>query len=179
MARESAVRKTSDMQAMMEVYKELATPGTPHALLASLAGSWDVKSVCWMEPGGESFEHTGTSEQKMILDGRFLEQRFEGDVMGTPFSGLGIMGYDNQKETYVSTWIDTMGTGINYFEGDASADGTSITQVCHMVDPVRGPMKWRTLTTIVDKDNLKFEMFTTGESGTEVKMSDMTYTRKK
>lgn len=179
MARKSAVEKTSDMQAMMEVYGELATPGAPHALLESLAGSWDVKSVCWMEPGGESFEHTGTSEQKMILGGRFLEQRFDGEVMGTPFSGLGIMGYDNQKGTYVSTWIDTMGTGINYFEGDAGSDGKTITQICNMVDPVRGPVKWRTLTTIVDSDTLKFEMFITGESGHEDKMSDMTYTRRK
>lgn len=179
MARGSAARKTPEMQDMMEMYKELATPGAAHALLESLAGSWNVKSVCLMEPGGESFEHTGTSEQRMTLGGRFLEQRFEGDMAGTPFSGIGFMGYDNQKGAYVSTWMDSMGTGIHYFEGNASADGKSITQVCNVVCPVRGQLKWRTLTTIVDKDTLKFEMFTTGDSGSEEKMADMTYTRRK
>lgn len=179
MAKESAVRKTSEMQDMMEVQRELATPGASHALLESLVGTWDVKSVCMVEPGGESFEHTGSSVQRMTLGGRFLEQRFEGDMAGTPFSGIGFMGYDNQKGIYVSTWMDTMGTGIHYFEGNASADGKSITQVCDVVCPVRGPLKLRTLTTIVDKDTLKFEMFITGEGGTEEKMSDMTYTRRK
>ena len=34
-----------DMQAMMETYKKLATPGEPHKQLASLAGSWTTKTI--------------------------------------------------------------------------------------------------------------------------------------
>ena len=178
MAKESALRKTYDFQSMMDVYKDLATPGAPHGLLASMVGSWEVKSVCLMEAGGEPLEHTGVSEQRMVLGGRFLQQHFDGDMMGTPFSGIGFMGYDNHKGKYVSTWLDSMGTGIYYFEGDAGADGKTITQTCDFDDPVRGPLRWRTVTRIVDGDTMKFEMFTTGESGTEELMADMTYTRK-
>jgi len=33
-----------DMQAMMDVYKKLGTPGAPHKMLASMVGSWKTKS---------------------------------------------------------------------------------------------------------------------------------------
>ena len=179
MARESAQKKTVDMQTMMEVYRELAIPGAPHQLLARMAGSWDVRSSCTMEPGKPPMESTGTSEQKMILDGRFLQQEFAGDMMGSPFTGIGFVGYDNHTGKYVSTWMDTMGTGIYYFEGTADADGKTITQKCNYDDPVQGPVEWRSVTRIVDDDTLEFEMYSTDQSGNEQKMAEMTYTRKK
>jgi len=178
MARGSTQKKELDTKSMMEVYQELAIPGAPHKLLASMAGSWNVKGACSMEPGSPPIEHTGTSEQKMILDGRFLQQEFSGDMMGSPFTGIGFAGYDNHTKKYVSTWCDTMGTGIYYFEGTAGADGKTITQTCSYDDPVRGPTKWRSVTRIVDADTLKFEMYTTDQSGNEEKMGEMTYTRK-
>ena len=49
-----------DMQAMMETYKKLATPGEPHKQFASLAGSWTTKTKEWMEPGKPPTESTGT-----------------------------------------------------------------------------------------------------------------------
>lgn len=178
MARESAQKKTMDMQSMMEIYRELATPGDPHKLLAGMAGSWSVRSMCTMEPGKPPMESTGTSEQKMILGGRFLQQEFNGEMMGSPFTGIGFAGYDNHTGKYVSTWMDTMGTGIYYFEGTAGADGKTITQTCSYDDPVRGPMKWRSVTRIVDNNTLEFEMYCTDNSGKEEKMAEMTYTRK-
>ena len=34
----------AEMQAMMETYKKLATPGEPHKQLASLVGSWTTQT---------------------------------------------------------------------------------------------------------------------------------------
>ncbi len=178
MARGSAQKKTTDMQSMMDVYRELATPGAPHKLLANMAGTWNVRSTCWMEPGSPPVESTGISEQKMILGGRFLHQEYSGEMMGSPFNGIGIVGFDNQTKNYVSTWMDTWGTAIYYFEGSADADGMTITQTCDYDDPVRGPVKWRSVTRIVDISTMKFEMYTTDRSGKEEKMAEMTYTRK-
>jgi hypothetical protein len=179
MTRESTQKKTMDMQTMMEVYQEMATPGDPHKLLAGMAGSWSVKSMCSMEPGKPPMESTGTSEQKMILGGRFLLQEFSGEVMGSPFTGIGVIGYDNHAGKYMSTWMDTMGTGIYYFEGTAGADRKTITQKCSCNDPVQGPVEWRSVTRIVDDDTLEFEMYSTDQSGKEQKMAEMTYTRTK
>ena len=179
MAKESAQKKKMDMQTMMEVYQELATPGPPHQLLAGMTGSWDVRSSCSMEPGKPPMESTGTSEQTMILGGRFLQQEFSGDLMGSPFTGIGAVGYDNHTGKYVSTWMDTMGNGIYYFEGTASADGKTITQKSKYDDPVQGPVEWRSVTRIVNDDTLEFEMYSIDQSGNEQKMAKMTYTRKK
>jgi hypothetical protein len=178
MASESALRKPTEMESMCAVYQELATPGAPHKLLAEMAGSWSVKSRWWMDSHEPPMESTGTSEQKMVLDGRFLQQDFSGDMMGSPFAGIGFTGYNNHTGKFVSTWMDSMGTGIYYFEGSAGADGKTITQTCSYDDPVRGSLLWRSVTMVVDGNRLEFKMYTTDSSGKEDKMGEMTYTRK-
>lgn len=165
-----------ETQEMMEIYRKVATPGAPHRMLAGMAGNWNTRGRFWMEPGKPPVESTGHSKQTMVLDGRFLQQEFTGDMMGSPFTGLGFCGYDNHTEKYVSTWMDTMGTAIMVFEGTASADGT-ITQTSSYDDPVQGPMKWRSVTHLVNPDTLEFEMYATGRSGREEKMMEITYTR--
>ena len=168
-----------DMEAMMEVYTKLATPGTPHKTLANLAGSWITQTTAWMDPDKPPIEGTGTCEQKMILDGRYLQQEYTGEMMGSPFTGINLIGYDNHTKKYVSTWIDSMSTGIYYFEGTASADGKTITQQSSYDDPVRGPMVWRSVTRIVDDNTLEYEMFLTPKGGKEEKMMEMNVTRKR
>jgi hypothetical protein len=168
-----------DMQAMMDVYKKLGTPGAPHKLLASMAGSWTTKIKSCMEPGKPPMESTGTSEQKMVLSGRFLQQEFTGEMMGSPFTGIGVTGYNNHTKKFVSTWMDSMGTAILFFEGTASTDGKTITLECRYDDPIKGPMKWRSVTRFVDGNTHVFEMYGTDKIGKEEKMMEITYTRKR
>jgi hypothetical protein len=78
----------------------------------------------------------------------------------------------------VSVWLDSMSTGIYYFEGTASADGKVITQNCQYDDPVRGISVWRSVTRIKDDNTLEYEMFITPRGGKEEKMMEMTVTRK-
>ena len=181
MAKDTKQQGKMDMEAMMEVYRKLATPTAPHKLLARMAGSWITKTECWIEPNTPAMESTGTCEQKMLLEGRFLhlQQEFTGEMMGSPFTGIGITGYDNHTKKYVSTWMDSMRTAIYFFEETAGADARTITQESSYDDPVRGPMKWRTVTRIVDDNTHLFEMYATDKGGKEEKMMDITYTRKR
>jgi len=174
-----AQEKKIDMQEIMEIYRKAGTPGEPHKLLAKLEGSWTTKSRGWMEPGKPPVESSGTCEQKVILDGHYLRQEYAGDMMGQPFTGISILGYDNHTKKYQSVWIDTMSTGIYLFEGPASADGKVITQECRYDDPVKGPSLWRTVTRFKDDDTQEFEMFLTPRGGKEEKMMEMTIERKK
>ena len=167
-----------DMQAMMDVYKKLGTPGAPHKMLASMVGSWKTKVKSWCDPNTGPMESTGTSEHKMLLGGRFLQQEFTGEMMGSPFNGIGVTGYDNHTKKYVSTWMDSMGTALLVFEGTASADGRTITQESRYDDPIKGPMTWRSVTKIVDDNTHVFEMYATYKEGKEEKMMEITYTRK-
>ncbi|HKW86376.1 MAG TPA: DUF1579 domain-containing protein [Nitrospiraceae bacterium] len=167
-----------DPQAMMEAYQKLATPGEPHKQLTSLAGSWTTQTKEWMEPGKPPTESTGSVEMKVLLDGRFLQQEFSGNMMGQPYSGIGTTGYDNLRKRYVSMWMDTMGTGIFMMEGTASADGKTITLRGQHAELGGGKMTHRAVWKIVDNNNQTFDMYGTHDGGKEMKMMEITYTRK-
>jgi len=169
--------KKVDMQAMMEVYKKVGTPGEPHKLLAKLEGSWTTKTTGWLE-GKPAMESVGTCEQKMVLDGHYLQQIYTGNMMGAPFSGINLLGYNNHTKKYESVWLDTMSTAMYLFVGKGSADGKTITQECSYDDPVKGPAVWRSVTRIKDDNTVEFEMFITPVGGKKEKMMEMTVARK-
>jgi len=177
-AKEKNESKQMDPQAMVEVYKRLATPGEPHKLFASLAGSWTTQTKEWMEPGKPPAEASGSADMKMVLDGRFLQQEFNSTMMGQPYSGIGITAYDNLRKKYVSTWIDSMGTGIFLMEGTASTDGKTITLKGQHAEPGGGHMTHRAVWKIVDSNTQTFDMYGTHDHGKEMKMMEITYTRK-
>lgn len=166
-----------DMQAMMEKFEKQGTPGEPHKRLASMEGSWNTKTKSWMEPNKPPMETAGRCEQKMILGGRFLKQKCSGDMMGKTFEGVGLTGYDNQTKKYTSTWMDSMSTTLHVMEG-ASGDDNTITQEGQYTCPIRGEMKLRSVTKMVDQNTNIFEMYGTDKSGQEMKMMEITYTRK-
>lgn len=83
-AKDKQSDKPRDPQAMMEVYKQLGTPGEPHKQLASLAGRWTTHTKEWMEPGKPPTEATGSADMKTLLGGRFLQQEFTRRDDGAP-----------------------------------------------------------------------------------------------
>ncbi|MET0517138.1 MAG: DUF1579 domain-containing protein [Nitrospiraceae bacterium] len=178
MAKDKKAEKQMDPQAMMEAYTKLATPGEQHKQLASLAGSWTTKTKEWMEPGKPPTESAGSVEMKTVLDGRFLQQEFTGEMMGHPYSGMGITGYDNLRKRYVSTWIDTMGTGVFVMEGTAGADSKTITLKGQHAELGGGHMSHRAVWKIVDSNTQIFDMYGSHDGGKETKMMEITYTRK-
>jgi hypothetical protein len=171
------VDKKIDMQSMMEIYKKVGTPGKPHKLLAKLEGSWTTKTRGWLE-GKPAMESIGTCEQKLVLDGHYLQQLYTGDMMGAPFTGINLLGYNNHTKKYESVWLDSMNTAIYFFVGAGSTDGRTITQECSYDDPVRGPAVWQSVTRVKDDDTLEFEMFITPKGGKKEKMMEMTVARK-
>ena len=178
MAKEKKQEGQTDPQAMMEMYKKLATPGEPHKQLASLAGRWTTKTKEWMEPGKPPTEATGTAEMRMVLDGRFLQQEDSSTMMGQPYSGIGTTAYDNMRKKYVTTWIDTMGTGIFTMEGTGTPDSKTITMKGQHAKPDGGQMTHRAVWKIVDDNTQIFEMYGTHDHGKEMKMMEITYSRK-
>ena len=177
-AKEKKRDKQMDQQAMMELWKKMAVPGEPHKLFSSLAGNWTTTSKEWMEPGKPPTESTGTAEMKMLLDGRFLYQEYNAQMMGQPFTGIGIDAYDNMTKKYVTAWMDSMGTGIFIMEGTASADGKTITLKGSHPEPDGGKMTHRAVWKIVDNNHQTFDMYGAHKGGKETKMLEIVYTRK-
>lgn len=165
---------------MMKAWAAFATPGAPHKTLESMAGTWDVKTTMWMAPGAPPQETAGTSENRMILGGRYLEQRYEGTMMGQPFSGIGVTGFDNYRKKFLSTWIDSMGTGIMSMTGTADKAGKVITSWGTMEDPAqKRTMKAKTVVTLVDADHHTYESWHALPDGKLTKDLEIHYTRRK
>ena len=168
-------------QEMMQKMGQYATTGEQHALLAKKVGQWDhhVKMWCDPDPNAPPMETSGSTETKMILGGRFLVDHTTGEFNGQKFEGMGISGYDNIKQKYISMWIDTMGTGMMTAEGEADAKGKVLTYTCQYSCPmVGGPKTSKTVETMIDDNTWKMEMFDTGPDGEEKKTFEILYTRK-
>src|SRR6476646_4676177 len=103
-------------QAELEAFMKLSQPGEHHAHLKQMVGTFDVDMEIVAAPGAPPTKSKGSQKSHMLLDGRYLASEYTGDMMGMPFRGMSLMGYDNQKKKYFNAWIDSMSTGILVFE---------------------------------------------------------------
>ena len=168
---------TPEQMADMEAFMKAGTPGAPHEALASSAGSYDLNIKSWHEPGGPAMEETATATRTMGLSGRVLMENVTGSIMGIPFTGHGMTGYDNVSGKYWSTWTDSMSTGLMVSEGTCDAK-----QDCSFTgswnDPIKGPVTMRITTRWTSPAIQIFEMHGPDKEGKEMKMMEMTYTKK-
>ena len=169
---------SAEEKAAMEAWEKFASPGAGHKAIADMAGTWDAEVTMYMGP--TPAKSKGTSENRLVLGGRWVEQRFKSEMMGQPFEGLGYTGYDNYKKKYIGTWMDTMSTAVMVTEGTFDAAGKVMTSTSTMDDFMTGkPTTVRMTTTVKDADNHHFEMFGPGPDGKEVKQMEIHYRRRK
>lgn len=173
--------KAAEQKAMMDAMMRAGTPGEAHKKLDGMVGTWDAKVKMWMEPGAKPMESTGKAVSEWVLGGRWLQQKFDGSMMGMPFSGIGYTGYDNIRKMYVGTWMDSMSTGaMTSSDGTGDASGKSWTFTATSLDPMSGePVNCDEKITWIDKDKHLFEMTCPDMDGNMYKMMEITYTRKK
>ena len=148
--------------------------------LEAYVGTWEVHSKMWMQPGAPPMESDGTAGSKWILGNRYVEMTVESTMMGMPFEGRAITGYDNVKKTYQSVWMDNMGTSITLSSGAASDDGKTLTCKAKMDDVMTGEKDkdFKFIDRFVSKDEIIAEVHDVAK-GKDSKMMEMTYKRKK
>lgn len=169
-----------NQQAMMEALQKAASPGAQHQRLKAMAGTFDTVTRMWMAPDKPPQESKGKAENRMILDGRFLQQDYKGSFMGQPFAGVGLTGYDNLKKKYVGSWVDSMGTSLSVLEGSEDPSGKVLTMSMRTTDPTSGKeVESRTVTRIESEAKHVFEVYDKLPTGKEVKTMEIVYTRSK
>jgi hypothetical protein len=168
----------NDEKAYMEAMMKAAQPGEPHKALAGFEGSWEESIKMWMDPSKPPEESKATSEAKMIMGGRYLEEKITGEFGGMKFEGRGLTGYDNVRKKFTWAWIDNMGTGIGLASGNYDADKKTYTYRGEEADPLSGKaFKTKTVTHVIDKDKYEMDMYKEA-GGKEVKMMHIDATRK-
>ncbi len=106
-----------DMAAMMAKAEKFTKPGENHAFLNKFLGQWNTALQITM-PGMETSPEKGTAEFKWLMDGRWMEMHSDGSMMGMPMRMFSLMGYDNNKMSYVVTSVSTFDTAMTRAEGD-------------------------------------------------------------
>ena len=158
-----------------------STPGKNHEVLAKSVGTWTGKSTMWMFPGSEPMNSECSVAISSLMDGRYTKVEWTGDMPGMgPFKGFGINGYDNSAGKFVSTWIDSMSTGIMYGTGELSADGKTLTWKFTFTCPVtKKPAVMRQIETTNADGTKTLDMFgPEPKSGQEFKMMHIELAKK-
>lgn len=168
-----------DSATMMKKMMEYATPGEMHKMLASSDGKWTTETTMWMDPKAPPQKATGTSENKMILGGRYQQSTHKSNMGGMPFEGISTVAYDNTKKVFISTWIDNMGTGIMTMEGPYDAATKTISFKGKALDCTTGKdCEVRENFKIIDDKNQFMEMYMTPAGGKEYKCMELKLTKK-
>jgi hypothetical protein len=169
----------ANMAAMMAAYEKASAPGPAHKQLQKMVGKWNLKIKMWAAPGAPPTEETGTAETKALFGDRYVQTNITSSMMGKPFTGMGINGYDNAKKKFVGTWVDSMSTGIMHSEGTSDSAGKVLKASSVNTDPVSGKEnKMRTVQTWQNDDTFVEEFFEK-RGGKEQKTMEITYTRAK
>ena len=166
---------------MMKKWMEVASPKAEHEMLAKGVGEWNCSMKFWMGPGAPEQTASGSCTETLVNGGRALNESFSGTMMGMPFEGEGLTGYDNFNKTYWSTWMDNMSTGFMFMEGTSTDGGKTVVFNTTMDEPTMNvkDKPVRMVSKILDENTHVFESW--DEIGTphEFKAMEITYTRKK
>jgi len=164
-----------DMQKSWEQYM---TPGKQQEFIAQFNGEWKEEVTVWMSPGTPPMTSNSSCKNEMILGGRYQQSHHEGDFNGMKFEGIGLLGYDNAKKVYQSSWIDNMGTGIMSMEGTYNEKERKFEFTGKQVDPMTGKeMNVRETMELIGDNTQVMKMFMTPNGKKEYQSMEIKFTR--
>lgn len=187
-AGEMKMPSPEDMKKMMEEWTALAKPSDHHKALEPTVGSWDTEMKMEM-PGMPPMVTKGKSERKWTLGGRFIEERYIGEMIGPDpkspmgkikMEGIGLFGYDNYKNLYTGVWVADHSTNTLTMSGTLPPGSKTLTMYGEMDEPMlkMSDRYCKYVTKFIDDDKFVFEVFDLA-AGPDYKVFDITYTRRK
>ena len=174
-------------QEMMKQMMELSKLNENHKLLSDMDGNWNFTIKMWMnpDPNSKPQESKGTGTRKSLMGGRYVMMDVTGKMQmpdetgkmkNMQFKGMGIDGYDNVKKKFVSSWIDNMGTGIQFSEGtyDSATRTFTYTSEIEVIPGMKTPV--REVIKVPDNNHMALEWYE-NHGGQEKKTMEIAYTR--
>lgn len=156
-------------------------PEKAHAILKDAAGTWDARMKLYA-PGSDtpSSESKGVETNTMMEGGFFCLGEYRGELLGQPFVGKSVLGYDPEKGKYVGTWVDSVSARILAMEGTYDEATKTLTMWTESKDPATGKtVREKQVTRAIDHDTREFQMIQVGEGGKETVLMVVNYKRRK
>lgn len=166
-----------DPEAMMAAWQKSMTPSDGHRRLDVLVGSWRAKTTFTMAPGAPPDLSEGTSENRWVLGGRYLEQHYTGSSIGMPFEGIGYTAYDNTRKNYLGVWMDSFGTGLMNSVGIGKPRNDLMKSVAEAIEPSGKAIRFDCVLRVKDRDHHSYEMWTKAPNGKRYCSMRVEYTR--
>jgi hypothetical protein len=175
------------MKQMMKQMMELSKLNENHKVLTDLDGNWNYTIKFWMnpDPNASPQQSKGTATRKSVMGGRFVVMDVsgkmqmpgeDGKMKDMQFKGMGVEGYDNVKKKFVASWIDNMGTGIQFSDGTYDPATKTLTYTSE-IEPMPGmKMPVREVIKVADNNHMALEWYE-NHGGQEKKTMEINYTR--
>jgi hypothetical protein len=183
----TATGQPPNPQEMMKQMMEMSKLNENHKLLSAMNGNWNFDIKMWMnpDPNAKPQESKGSATRKDVMGGRYVMMDVtgkmqmpgaDGKMKDVQFKGMGVEGYDNAKKKFVSSWIDNMGTGIQFSEGtyDPATKTFTYTSEIEMMPGMKTPV--REVIKVPDNNHMALEWYE-NRGGQEKKTMEIAYTR--
>ena len=157
----------------------LPRPGPEHDLLKKQAGVWDATVEETTEPGAPPKVSKGVETNTMVCGGLWLISDFKGEMMGQPFQGHGVTGYDQARKKYTGIWVDGMTTALGIVEGTYDKATKTMRLDYEGHDPAGNPIKMKMVTVWKGKDHRVWTASMVGGDGKDIPMLTINYKRRK
>ncbi len=162
------------MQEAQEAWMKAATPGPEHAEFSKMDGKWTCK-IKNMYPGMPSEETDGSMVMTTIFEGRYQVGEFKGSMMGMPFEGKLMSGFNNATGQYENVWIDSMSTMMMVTKG--KKENGNVVMRGEFMDPSTKKMtKTKDVTRWINQNSFAMDFFHEVD-GKEMQVMTITYTR--
>jgi len=157
---------------------DMGAPGPEHKALMKLAGDYSVKTTMRMGDG-PAMESAGTAKLGAHLDGRFLAEHGDGEMMGQKFTSFKVYGYNTGAKKYEGVWAYTGNTSMMNLSG-TSDDGCKTIKFTGTFERAPGEKNNFAITMKrVDDDHFSVEMAAKNPDGTPGPSMMSNYSRKK
>lgn len=153
------------------------------AKLKAQEGTWDAEVTFWLKGLPEPVKSKAVVTARMIMDGKFLEQKIEGGDFGpamgnAKWSSMSMTGYNETTGQFEAARFGSMTSVMIIVKGSYAPDGKTIS-MSGEYDFMGGKATNRDVITDHSADSVQIDSYMSFAGSPEFKGSEMKLTRRK
>ena len=157
---------------------EYMTPTEIHNMFSQYTGNFTMEMTVGIGSSQPTI-FTMDSSHQMLLGGRFLEMKQQGDIMGMDYQSITTLDFNTTDKQMALTTITNMGTGTLSMFGEWDEKTKSATLYGKLTNPVtKNTIKVKQIISFPDKDTILIESFDQEGDKPEVKTVQYKFIRK-
>lgn len=156
---------------------EMPPPAKEHQWLQQFVGDWDLEIEIMMAPGQPAMKSKGFDRSRMVGNYWLVS---EGKNHEFPYECRLTLGFDESKQRFVGTWLDSMSAFLWHYVGTVDLTGKRLTLETEGPFPPGGGKltKFREVTEFKSADHRVFTSARLEESGAWVTQLQINFRRR-